>query len=116
MSLPAVKSGKIVAMGEILVDILAHERGRGFREPLHLTGPFSGGAPAIFISQVARLGHASGIISCVGDDDFGWLNVERLRRDNVDVSAIRVHEDHVTASAFVRYRADGERDFLFNLK
>jgi tagatose kinase len=116
MSLPPIKPGKIVTMGEILVDILAVERGRGFHEPLNLKGPFPGGAPAIFIAQAARLGHAAGIISCVGDDDFGWLNIDRLKRDAVDVSAIRVHDDHVTATAFVRYREDGDRDFLFNLK
>ena len=116
MTLPPAKPGKIVTMGEVLVDILAVERGRGFHEPLNLRGPFPGGAPAIFISEVARLGHPAGIIAGVGDDDFGWLNIERLKRYGVDVSAIRVHEDHVTASAFVRYRDDGERDFLFNLK
>ncbi|MDA8048696.1 MAG: sugar kinase [Rhodospirillales bacterium] len=116
MTLSAIKPGKIVTIGEILVDIMALERGRGFLEPLNLRGPFPGGAPAIFIAQAARLGHAAAIISCVGDDDFGWLNIERLKRGRVDVSAVRVHEDHVTASAFVRYREDGERDFLFNLK
>ncbi|MDE2582775.1 MAG: sugar kinase [Rhodospirillales bacterium] len=116
MSLPPVRPGKIVTMGEILVDIMAVERGTGFRTPLNLRGPFPGGAPAIFIFQTARLGHPAGIISCVGDDDFGWMNVERLQRDGVDVSAIRIDDDQVTASAFVRYREDGDRDFLFNLK
>jgi sugar/nucleoside kinase (ribokinase family) len=108
--------GKIVAIGEVLVDIIALEKGEGFREPLRLSGPYTGGAPAIFASQVARLGHPVGLISCVGDDDFGWLNIERLKRDGVDVSAVRLEEDYVTASAFVRYREDGDRDFLFNLK
>jgi tagatose kinase len=116
MSLPANRPGKIVTMGEILVDIMVVERGIGFRTPLNLRGPFPGGAPAIFISQAARLGHAAGIISCVGDDDFGWMNIERLQRDGVDISAIRIDEDQITASAFVRYREDGDRDFLFNLK
>jgi tagatose kinase len=115
MTLPPVKPGKIVTMGEILVDILAVERGRGFHEPLNLKGPFPGGAPAIFVSQVARLDHQAGIIAAVGDDDFGWLTVERLKRDGVDVSAVRVDDEHVTATAFVRYREDGECDFLFNL-
>ncbi|HUA76615.1 MAG TPA: sugar kinase [Acetobacteraceae bacterium] len=115
MTLPPIKPGKIVTMGEVLVDIMAVERGRGFHEPLNLKGPFPGGAPAIFVSQVARLGHPAGIIAGIGDDDFGWLTVERLKRDGVDVSAVRVHDDHVTATAFVRYREDGERDFLFNL-
>lgn len=95
---------------------MAVERGHGFREPLDLRGPFPGGAPAIFASQVARLGGEAAIISCIGDDDFGWLNTERLKGFGVDVSAVRVHEEHVTASAFVRYREDGERDWLFNLK
>ncbi len=58
---------------------------------------------------MARLGQQAGLISCVGDDDFGWLNIERLRRDGVDTSAVRVDPDHVTGSAFVRYRPDGDR-------
>jgi sugar/nucleoside kinase (ribokinase family) len=111
-----VKQGMIITIGEILVDIIALDRGNGFHEPLRLNGPFPGGAPAIFASQVARLGHPAGIISCVGDDDFGWLNIDRLKRDGVDVSAVKVHDDQVTASAFVRYREDGERDWIFNLK
>jgi sugar/nucleoside kinase (ribokinase family) len=114
MSVVASKS--IVTLGEILVEIMAEERGNGFREPLHLRGPFPSGAPAIFIDQVAKLGQKAGLISCVGDDDFGWLNIERLKQDGVDTSAIQVHPDHVTGSAFVRYRVDGERDFVFNIK
>ena len=106
----------IVTLGEIVVEIMAAEPGQGFREPLRLQGPYPSGAPAIFIDQVARLGQKAGLISCVGDDDFGWLNIDRLRHDGVDVSAIRVHPDHVTGSAFVRYRPDGNRDFVFNIK
>ena len=109
-------TGMIVTMGEILVDILAEEKGQGFHEPGRLLGPFPGGAPATFIAQAARLGTGAGIISCIGDDDFGWLCVDRLRREGADVSAVRIEPDQVTASAFVRYREDGDRDFLFNLK
>ncbi len=105
-----------MTLGEILVEIMAETRGEGFRVPLALVGPFPSGAPAIFIDQVARLGHPAGIISCVGDDDFGRLNIERLRADGVDVSAIRVLPGHATGSAFVRYREDGERDFVFNIR
>ena len=110
------KPGSIVAIGEVVVEIMAETRGDGFRAPLALSGPYPSGAPAIFIDQVAKLGHPAGLIAAVGDDDFGWLNIERLRRDGVDTSAVRVHPDHVTGSAFVRYRADGERDFVFNIR
>jgi sugar/nucleoside kinase (ribokinase family) len=109
-------SGSIVSVGEVLVEIVAEDRGAGFREPMRLWGPFPSGAPAIFIDQVARLGHPTGLISCVGDDDFGWLNVERLRRDGVDTSAIRIHPDQATGTAFVRYRDNGERDFVYNIR
>ena len=84
---------KVITIGEILVEIMATEVGDGFLEPIPLVGPFPSGAPAIFIDQVAKLGQPCGMIGCVGDDDFGRLNVERLRRDGADVSAIAVDPD-----------------------
>ena len=107
--------GKITTLGEILVEIMAVRTGQSFREPGQLVGPYPSGAPAIFIDQVARLGQACSIIGCVGDDDFGWLNVERLARDGVDVSAVAVLKGAVTGSAFVTYKDDGDRDFVFNI-
>ena len=107
--------GPTITAGEILVEIMATSRGNGFCEPLELVGPFPSGAPAIFIDQVAKLGAAAGIISAVGDDDFGRLNTDRLAADGVDVSAIAVVPDFPTGSAFVRYRPDGSRDFVFNI-
>lgn len=108
--------GPTITIGEILVEIMASEKGEGFLEPLDLMGPYPSGAPAIFIDQVARLDGSAGIIATVGDDDFGKLNVARLERDGVDVSAISVSADRPTGSAFVRYRHDGSRDFVFNIK
>lgn len=108
--------GGIVTIGEILAEIVATEPGIGFREPVHLVGPFPSGAPAIFIDQVGKLGYPCGIISAVGQDDFAWVNVERLRRDGVDVSAIAVDPTHATGSAFVRYRPNGDRDFVYNIR
>ena len=107
---------KIAVIGEILVEIMADTVGVGFAEPQPLTGPFPSGAPAIFADQAARLGHPVGILSAVGDDDFGRINLKRLARDGVDVSAVHVDPDRPTGSAFVRYRADGSRDFVFNIR
>ncbi|MCQ8278218.1 sugar kinase [Acetobacteraceae bacterium KSS8] len=106
----------IVTLGEIVVEILAETRGHGFRESQPLSGPYPSGAPAIFIDQVARLDYPCGLISCVGDDDFGRLNIDRLHADGVDVSGIAVAPGQATGSAFVRYRPDGERDFVFNIR
>ena len=106
----------ILTIGEILVEIMALDRGDGFLEPIKLIGPFPSGAPAIFIDQAARFGQPAAIIGCVGEDDFGRLNLNRLRRDGVDVSGIRIDPEAVTGSAFVRYRTDGSRAFVFNIK
>ena len=108
-------SKKVLTVGEILVEIVATTKGDGFLEPQPLVGPFPSGAPAIFIDQVGRLGTPAAIVSRVGDDDFGRLNVSRLEADGVDVSGIQTAKGEATGSAFVRYRADGSRTFVFNI-
>jgi len=109
-------TGLLITVGEILVEIMATTVGTGFRQPQSLIGPFPSGAPAIFIDQAARLGARCAMIGAVGDDDFGRVNIDRLSADGVDVSAIAVHAGLATGSAFVRYRADGSRDFVFNIR
>ncbi|NTI06574.1 sugar kinase [Agrobacterium rhizogenes] len=107
--------GPTVCIGEILVEIVATTNGNGFLNTQPLVGPFPSGAPAIFIDQCARIGGNAAMIGAVGDDDFGRVNIERLKRDGVNVSAISVDPEFPTGSAFVRYREDGSRDFVFNI-
>lgn len=106
---------RVLIIGEILVEIMATTPGHGFLEPIGLTGPFPSGAPAIFADQLARQGVATAMVSCVGRDDFGRLNLDRLRAAGVDVSAVTEHPTATTGIAFVRYRPEGGRDFLFHL-
>ncbi|ACM31367.1 sugar kinase [Agrobacterium rhizogenes] len=107
--------GPTVCVGEILVEIVATTPGDGFLDAQPLVGPFPSGAPAIFISQCGRFGGSAAMVGAVGDDDFGRVNTERLSRDGVDVSCIEVDSDYPTGTAFVRYRRDGARDFVFNI-
>ena len=107
--------GPTVVIGEILVEIMAKSRGSGFLKPIELTGPYPSGAPAIFIDQCAKIGGSAAIVASVGDDDFGRINIERLRADGADVSAVSVSREYPTGSAFVRYASDGSRDFVFNI-
>jgi sugar/nucleoside kinase (ribokinase family) len=51
----------------------------------------------------------------VGDDDFGRVNLDRLAADGVDVSGVDVAKGEATGSAFVRYRPDGSRAFVYNI-
>jgi sugar/nucleoside kinase (ribokinase family) len=55
------------------------------------------------------------MIGCVGEDQFGTLNIERLRASGVDVRGIRRVPQATTGIAFVTYRADGGRDFIFTI-
>lgn len=107
--------GPTLCIGELLAEIVAVEPGFGFRKPLELIGPFPSGAPAIFIDQCARMGGQTALVGAVGTDDFGHVCLERLRRDGVDVSGIAKVADAPTGTAFVRYRPDGDRDFVFNM-
>jgi len=43
-----------MTIGEILVEIMATERGQSFRAPGTLVGPFPSGAPAIFIDRALK--------------------------------------------------------------
>ncbi|MFD1796491.1 sugar kinase [Paracoccus aurantiacus] len=107
---------KVLTIGEVLVEIVATTKGNGFIEAQPLIGPFPSGAPAIFLDQLGKLGTPCAIISRVGDDDFGHVNLTRLRADGVDVSGVEIAPGESTGSAFVRYREDGSRSFVYNIR
>ncbi|MBO7711164.1 MAG: sugar kinase [Lachnospiraceae bacterium] len=104
---------EILTMGELLVEIMRPHEDIPLYEPDYFRGPFPSGAPGIFISTAARLGHSAAIISGVGKDDFGETVLRRLRKDGVDISRVLVSDRGNTGVAFVTYFADGERKFLF---
>ena len=106
---------QIVAIGEILVEIMATRIGQTFLEPGLFAGPYPSGAPAIFADQAARVGASTALIGCVGPDDFGTLNLNRLAASGVEIDGIRRVPGTTTGSAFVAYRADGGRDFVYNI-
>ncbi len=104
---------EILIMGELLVEIMRPHEDIPLYESDYFRGPFPSGAPGIFISTAARLGHDTAIISGVGKDDFGENVLRRLKKDGVDVSRVLVSDQGNTGVAFVTYFADGERKFLF---
>ena len=106
---------EIITIGEVLVEIMAKNIDQTFEKPGEFVGPFPSGAPAIFIDQAAKCGSQSLIISAVGNDGFGRMNLQRLKRDGVDVSQIKVLEGQTTGVAFVTYHKDGERDFIYHI-
>ena len=105
----------ILTAGEILVEIMRKERDIPLWVQGDFSGPYPSGAGAIFIDQVALLGHSAGIVGAVGNDGFGHRTVRRLHADGVDVSFIQVLDDATTAVAFVSYASTGERTFIYHI-
>lgn len=113
-----MSSGKldVVTVGECLVEIMREVRDIPHDVPGVYLGPYPSGAPAIFADACARLGLKVGIIGAVGDDAFGKLLIDRLKKDNVNVSKIKVLKDFTTGVAFVTYFSSGSRQFIYHLR
>lgn len=105
----------ICTLGELLVEFLAKLPNQGFSTPGEFLGPYPSGAPAIYADQVAKLGFHSTLFSCVGNDAFGRMNLARLKADGVNIDGITTLNKATTGSAFVSYRTQYQRDFIFNM-
>lgn len=105
----------ILTIGEALVEIMRTDIDQPLHKPGPFVGPYPSGAPFIFAAQAARLGMKTGAIGSVGADAFGDCLLDQLRADGVEAAGVRQHRDAPTGLAFVAYRADGGRDFVFSL-
>jgi len=105
----------IIAVGELLVEFVSHNKGCELRTLSEFSGPYPSGAPAICIDQAARLGAATQIFGSVGADNFGAALIERLGSNGVETSGINEVENKSTGVAFVSYFEDGSRTFIFHL-
>ncbi len=106
----------VIAIGELLVEVMRKQVDRPLSQTDEFVGPFPSGAPAIFIDAIARLGVPGGFIGVVGQDDFGDCVLDRLRSDGVDTTWVRIAPGYTTGIAFVAYRSDGSRHFVFHLR
>jgi sugar/nucleoside kinase (ribokinase family) len=106
---------KILTLGDLLVEVMRKELDQPLSRAADFVGPFPSGASAIFIDAAARLGGSTGYIGVAGPDDFGECVVGRLREDGVDTSHLRYAPGYTTGTAFVAYRSDGSRKFVYHL-
>jgi len=106
----------ILTVGEALVEVMRTERDCPLDCPGALAGPYPSGAPAIFASAAARLGGSVGFVGAIGRDAFGRCIEQRLKADGIDCSGLRNDPSRLTGIAFVAYRSDGGRDFVFHLR
>jgi sugar/nucleoside kinase (ribokinase family) len=106
---------KIYTMGEMLVEIMRERHDVPLEQPGVFLGPYPSGAPAIFISTVAQLGHHAKIWGGVGHDKFGTVLLDRLKADQVNCDDVLIDSAGSTAVAFVAYDQHGDREFIFHI-
>ena len=106
---------RVHCIGEILTEFVAVEGARLDR-PGRFEGPFPSGAPAIFADQVALMGGAAELVGGLGGDAFGAGVLARLRDHGVGCGGVVTRAELATGLAFVAYRPDGGRDFVYSIR
>ena len=94
----AVQTSRIPAVGETLL-------ANNFK-----IGP--GGKGANGAVAVQRAGGTAVLLGCIGDDDFGRMEMAALQVEGVDVDAVTVHPEASTGVGIAMIDADGENTIL----
>ena len=94
----AVQTPRIPAVGETLL-------ADNFK-----IGPGGKGANAAVAVQ--RAGGEAVLLGCIGDDDFGRMEMAALRAEGVDVDAVAIHREASTGIGIAMIDADGENTIL----
>ncbi len=105
----------ILTIGEALVEVMRTDIDQPLNQPGPFVGPYPSGAPFIFAVQAARLGMKTAAIGSVGADAFGDCLLNQLEADGVVADGVKRLAEQTTGVAFVAYKADGARDFVFSL-
>jgi sugar/nucleoside kinase (ribokinase family) len=100
----------VLSVGELLADFL----GQTFTESLFDAADFTrfqGGSPANMAANMARLGHASALVACVGNDNLGRYLVQEVAKTGIDVSHVATDEAEPTSLVVVS-RTRATPDFI----
>lgn len=102
----------LFAPGFPFVEFVRVEQDIDFRNPGTFIGPFASADVCILVDVAAKLGLKSCFAGPVGDDEFGQLVRTKMEHDGVDVRYMRTVKGTYTGLIFVRYNAQGEREYL----
>ena len=105
-----MKKFDVVALGELLVDFT--ENGISNQgNPLLEAKP--GGAPCNVLSMLQNLGKKTAFIGKVGQDAFGQMLAEAVRKQGINTDNLLMDPQVPTTLAFVHTKEDGDRSFSF---
>lgn len=95
-----------MCLGDILMDMLPDREGVSWSEISNFS-PVPGGSVASVSVGLAKLGVRTRFIGKVGEDPFGEVLVDTLRKNKVDASRIKFDPDTRTTLAFVIHSKKG---------
>ena len=101
---------QITTIGEILIDMTQTGTDANGNA---VFAAIPGGAPANVAVAARKLGVRTAFIGCVGNDAFGRILADTLKRYDVDASGLQVTERADTTLAVVTVDPSGERSFSF---
>ncbi|SMO41806.1 5-dehydro-2-deoxygluconokinase [Melghirimyces algeriensis] len=106
---------EVYSLGRVIVDLYAND----IHTPLRKVRSFNkylGGSAGNTAVGLARLGAKAGLISRVGNDEFGAFLTERLKEEKVDTSMVKTDPCYPTGLAFAALFPPSDSDVLFYRK
>ena len=100
----------LLAVGELLADFIGMEIADDIATTERFQR-FQGGSPSNLAANMARLGNATAIVSCVGNDNLGKYLVDKVQETGVDISHIAIDRQE-PSSIVVVARSRATPDFI----
>jgi 2-dehydro-3-deoxygluconokinase len=102
---------EIISIGEPLVELLADDA-RSLADVARFRRGWGGDA-LNFVVAAARLGANAGLLTVVGEDEFGRALVDFCQAEGIDTSRIRREPDGFTGLYLISFSPDGEHAFTY---
>jgi len=102
----------LVGIGSAIIDFAPATLGVPLSKVNSFT-PSAGGAVSNLLVAASRLGLRTGLLGCVGDDEFGSLILRDFEQEGVDTSCVKRIKGRATGIAFYSVDGKGERHYAF---
>ena len=106
-----MKKFDVTALGELLIDFTEDGTLSGQGNKLFEANP--GGAPCNVLAMLQKLGRQTAFIGKVGNDAFGKMLKNTVRKAGINTDNLLTDNDVPTTLAFVHTASNGDRSFSF---
>jgi len=110
MTTPVLRPYALLSVGELLADFIGHHVSSSLYDSPDFRR-YQGGSPANMAANMARLGNATALAACVGNDNLGRYLIHQVSETGVDTQHI-VTDPLVPTSIVVVSRTSGTPDFI----